>query len=269
MRNLKTIKLALLFIGLVGCNESAPQTLEDIEKFKLETKKDNLRTMFLGAINLCSDIDYSNYLDNPRSNEEYKKGGNCCSNSVQKPYISLAEYYVYAMDGDRSISINSDNPFKLKEIRKQWQEKIEKAEEEAKDYDSKALVYKGFRNVSVNTYDVPSGKLIINQSILIDFGGRQGNWYGKLDFRYKGGKSRHVKDLDISADEAEKLFDYFEENKTHPKFPPSKQLNTIITYALEKPEPDHRLGLLIVNVKKVEFYYPNGWDNKVGEIVFK
>lgn len=268
MKNLKTIKLVLLFIGLVGCNESAPQTPKDIEKFKLEVKKDNLRTMFLGAINLCSDIDYSAYLDNPRSNEEYKKGGNCCSGSVQKPYINLAEYFIYAMEGDRSIFDNQNNPFKLKEIREDWQDKVEEVEEEAKGYDPQTLVYKGFRNIGVSTYDMTSGKLKINQSILTSFDGNQGAWYGRLNFRYKNGKSRLVKDLKIPADEAEELFKYFEDNKTHPKLPPSKQLNTIITYALEKPKPDHRLSQLIVNVKKIEFYYPNGWDKKIAEITF-
>lgn len=268
MKNLKTIKLVLLFIGLVGCNESAPQTPKDIEKFKLEVKKDNLRTMFLGAINLCSDVNYSDYLDNPRSNEEYKKGGNCCSNSVPKPYISLAEYYIYAMDGDRSIFDNQNNPFKLKEIREEWQDKVEEVEEEAKDYDPQTLVYKGFRNIGVSTYDMASGKLKIDQSILTTFDGTQGDWHGKLNFRYKGGKSPYLKGFDISADVAEKLFDYFEENNIRPNLPPTKQLNSIITYAVEKPEPDNRLSQFIVNIKKVEFYYPNGWDKKIGEVEF-
>lgn len=268
MKNLKTIKLVLLFIGLVGCNESAPQTPKDIEKFKLEIKKDNLRTMFLGAINLCSDVDYSAYLDNPRSNEEYKKGGNCCSNSVPKPYINLAEYYIYAMEGDRSIFDNQNNPFKLKEIREEWREKIEEVEEKAKDYNPETLVYKGFRNIGVSTYDMASGKLKIDQSILTTFAGTQGAWYGTINFRYKGGKSPYLKGFDIPADEAEKLFDYFEENNTRPNLPPTKQLNTIITYAIEKPESDNRLSQFIVNVKKVEFYYPNGWDKKIGEVEF-
>lgn len=255
-------------MGLVGCNESAPQTPQDIEQMKMDVKKESLKTMFLGAINLCSDVNFSDYLDNPRSNEEYKKGGNCCSNAVPKPYLNLAEYYIYALDQDRTLLDNQNNPFKLKEIREDWKDRIEEIKEEAEDYNPEALIYKGFRNIFVNTYDMASGKLIINQPILTSFGGRQGDWYGVLKFRYKGNKSPRIESLDISAEEAEKLFDYFEDNKSNPNLPANKQLNTLITYSLEKPEPDTRLSQFIVNVKKVEFYYPNGWDKKIGEVEF-
>ncbi|MEO1033694.1 MAG: hypothetical protein AAFX55_20080 [Bacteroidota bacterium] len=267
MKNLKTIKLIILSIFLAGCNESIPQNPKDLEKLRDQINLDNLKTMFLGTINLCSDTDYSAYLDNPRSNEEYKKGGNCCSASVPKPYISLAEYYIYAMEGDRSIFDNQNNPFKLKEIREDWKDKVEEVKEEAQDVNSNNLTYKGLRNISVSKYDMATGKLKINQGIALYFSGGQGS-FGTLNFRYKNKKKPVVKDLDISEEEAKKLFDYYEENRTNPQFPLVKQMNTIITYAIEKPDYDHRTSWPVINIKKVEFYYPDGWDKKIGEVIF-
>ncbi len=113
-----------------------------------------------------------------------------------------------------------------------------------------------------------SEQLKINQSILTSFDGLQGDWYGRIDFRYKGGKAPYVNDVALNIEKAEKLFKYFEDNKSHPNLPAQKHLNTIITYALERPEYDSRLSILVVNIKKVEFFYPNGWDKKIAEVSF-
>ena len=269
-KKVSTYLILLLLIGLLGCKKSIPQSHEEIENFQLELKKENLRTLFLGAISFCSNTNYSDFFDNPRSYEEYKNGGNCCTSSVPRPYINLSEYYIYSMEGDRSIFDNQNNPFKLKEVRKKWQKKINKVKNKAKKINPNELVYKGFENIYVNTYDLKSEQLKFGLGgiILISFDGVQGDWYGGIGFRYKGGKSPYVKGLKLSSKEAEKLFEYFEKNNRRSELPPAKQLSTIITYALEEPSHNDALSHLIVNVKKVEFFYPNGWDKKIGEVIF-
>lgn len=271
MKTINVIKQfsLILILGFLSCNKTVPKSYEEIEEYKINLTKENLRTFFLGAINFCSDTDYGKYLDNPRSLDEYKNGGNCCTNSVPSPYINLSEYYVYAMEGDQSIFQNRDNPFKLKEIRKKWEGRVREAKNEAKKVNPKELKYKGFRSVSINTYDVNSKKIdFFGQWVSISFGGTQGDWHGKIDFRYKGGEAPIIKGLDLTSEEAESLFKYFEDNRRHPNIAPEKDLNTIITYSLEKPQHNGRLSQLEVEVKKVEFFYPNGWDKKIGEIIF-
>jgi hypothetical protein len=266
-----TQALTLLFIVLLSCNKSVPETKEDIDKFKLELKKENLRTMFLGALNFCSETDYETYFNNSREmGPSPLKGGDCCTSLVKYPYINLAEYYIYSMEGDRSIFDNRDNPFKLKEIRKTWERKVKEARKEAEKVDPKNLVFKGFRNVYVDTYDLDAEKLKfgIGNMVMISFNGVQGDWHGMIDFRYKGGKPPVVTELNLSPEEGEKLFKYYENNKKNANLPPSKNLNTIITYSLEKPKNNGYLSRILVNIKKVEYYYPDGWDKKIGEVTF-
>jgi|GEM_PF-1322335 len=257
-----------LFLGVLSCNKSIPQSREEIKKIELDTKKENLRTLFLGAINFCSDTEYSKFLDNPRSKEEYKNGGNCCTSSVPSPYINLSEYFIYAMEGDRSIFDNQNNPFKLREVRKKWEVKVNKIRKEAESVEPNNLIYKGFRSSNVTTYDLNSGQLKfgLGYMVLVTFDGLQGNWDGKINFRYKGGKNPIIQGFEIALDEAEKLFRYYEDNDSRAGLPQQKKLNTIITYSLEKPDRNDRLSMLIVDVKKVEFFHPNGWDKKLGEV---
>ena len=273
------IMLICLMFLMLSCAEgkpqspssySVPKTHKEITKFGVEMTKENLRTMFLGAINFCSDVDYSKYFDNPRSNDEYKYGGNCCTSAVRSPYITLAEYYVYAMEGDRSIFDNRDNPFKLKKIREQWESRVQKARETAKNYDPNALTYLGLFGATVNTYDLNKEELkFTGIAVYMGFGGIQGDWYGDFSFRHPNNQRPVIQTLPLAPEEAEKLFEYFEETNPRPGLPPAKRLNTLITYALEAPERNDRLSQFIVRVKKVEFFYPNGWDKKVGEVILE
>ena len=273
----KFIPVGTFALLLIACDDAKPQspdsyvvpkTYKEIEKFGVELTKENLRTMFLGAINFCSDVDYSKYLDNPRSNEEYKNGGNCCTSAVRTPYINLAEYYVYAMEGNPGIWQNKDNPFKLKEVRKQWEPRINKAQERAKSYDPNTLTFLGLHGATVNTYDTNKQELkFMGRAVYIGFGGIQGDWHGDLSFRHPNNKKPYIQSMPLPEKEAEKLFQYFEDNNPRPGSTPSKRLNTKITYALEIPERNDRLSQFVVRVKKVEFYYPNGWDKKIGEVI--
>ncbi|GAB1856141.1 hypothetical protein MHTCC0001_09760 [Flavobacteriaceae bacterium MHTCC 0001] len=265
----KAMSYLILVLMLASCKDAQPQTHAEIEKFKLHLKKENLRTMFLGAINFCSETDYEAYFDNPRRQwVSSKEGGNCCTSSVRFPHINLAEYYLFAMEGDRSVFDNQNDPFKLKKIRKELEVKIRAVKDKAKKLDPKKLIFLGYRNALVSTYDMDKEILKLYPSSFISFDGTQGDWLGKINYNFKDHSPRVVSELDLPADEAEKLFEYFDDNNERPNLASSKYLNTKITYALEKPKRNDRLSRILVTVKKVEFYYPDNWDNKIGEVTF-
>ncbi|TLF44831.1 hypothetical protein [Maribacter aurantiacus] len=258
-----------LFLSVLSINYSSAQSLKEIKAIKLKLQKENLRMFFLGAINFCSDTDYGQFLDNPRSIEEYKNGGNCCSASVPSPYINLSEYYIYAMEGDRSIFDNQNNPFKLREVRKNWESRVTMTNDESKKVDPTELKFKDYRGANISTYDMKSEqiKFGVGHYVLVSFAGIQGDWHGTINFRYKGEKHPIIQGFDMSIEEAEKLFKYFEENDSNPGPFSTKNLNTIITYSFERPDYDDRLSMLEVKVKKVEYFYPDGWDKKIGEVI--
>ncbi len=242
----------ITFLLVVSCKDARPQSREEIKEAKKVLELKNLEQFFLGAIKLC--------VDSPKEQ--------CCQSFVAGPYINPMEVYLNVFENDRTIFDNQSNPFKLKEIREGMKGKLSKIRDKAIASGSDNLVYESYGEWNIGEYDFDKEELKINSHYAIHFKG--------LPINFGSGKPFKIQEfmnfkptLSMSANEAEKIFDYYEEIKEKLMLGPIKPLNTRITYSLQKPLPkSRRPDDFVIKPKKVELFLYGSWSEKIGEFTF-
>ena len=255
----------MLCLFMLACSEGKPQTKAEKKKAQIEQGQKNFERLFLGAVKLCLDTDYTQHFKSPRKVHNSTKG-DCCTGFVPMPYINPLEYYYWVFEGDRAIFDNRDNPFELEKIRKQWKNKREKIAEKSMSVDTENLVNENTIWWQVDEYDFASKKLKLTGGNSLQFYAPNG---GTNTIRHAIKPLSHSNlSIDMDKADAEKLFDTFEKMKKNLAFPIVKNLSARITYAIRKPQKQVFLGKFDVIIKKVELFYPNDWSKKIGEIEF-
>jgi len=264
------IPVIITLLMLASCKDAKPQSdiyFKDKEaEARYLVEQEDSKQFYLATIKLCLDEDYNASFGTYRESNEYIRDKNCCIQVVPQPYISPMEYYYYRFEGDREIYDNQKNPFKIKKIRKRQEKKNEQLKNKALKVDTESLNFHYYDGWKVTRYDFSQEKLEI-------IGG-----FGSL-LTHTGvvGPSIEIESLsrnkffiDMSIKEAEKLFEYFDEiNKKNGfgvKTLPSS-INTKLTYSVKKPK-EHWRSTFAVKIKKLEFFKPNGWSDKIGELNF-
>ncbi|WP_406684327.1 DUF4852 domain-containing protein [Seonamhaeicola sp. MEBiC1930] len=252
MKNSFFTPFIITLLLVVSCKDASPQSREEIKEAKKALELKNLEQFFLGATKLC--------LDSPEAQ--------CCKSFVFSPYINPMEVYLNVFENNRTIFDNQNNPFKLKEIREDMKGKIAKIRDKAIATGSDNLVYEVYGEWSIDAYDFDKEQLKINSYYTFHF--------KALPMSFGSGKPLKIQEfvnyrpsISMSANEAEKVFDYYEGIKEKLMLGPTKPLNTRITYSLHKPEPrSRRPDDFIIKPKKVELFLYGSWSDKIGEFTF-
>jgi len=253
--------LFALLLSVFSCKDAKPQTKVEKEKVRKTQLNENHETLFLGAIQACSQTDYTQYFKSPRTISE-PRNGDCCTYFVPSPYINPLEYYFWVFEKDREIFDNQNNPFELKKIREKWAKKTQKIADKAASFDSENLIYETKDLWSVKDYDFSNQKLILSWANLLNT--------GSVRVNLKPLSHKNLR-IEMTENDVEKLYNYYEEmdkkdNRSNNIL--IKPLNSRITYAIRKPERRDHLGKFDVVIKKVELFYPDDWSKKIGELIF-
>lgn len=242
------------------------QSVKERNEARLLKNAENAEVCAKGLISFCAEEDYDAFYGSQRKIGEmiYDKGENCCLKYPKYPFISPMEEYLAVFENEKDIRKYASNPFELKKVRAQLKPRIEKLLAESKEQGHTDLPYYTDQGFNVQDFDFDTKELIIK------------NYYGKgLSFRAdtKGNFSEGfdlTKAIDgdyripLSEAKAEKLFAFFDKYSMI-----GKTLFVKLSYTLTADDRKSKYGKFMATVTKIEFFYPDNWADKLGELVLE
>ncbi len=247
----------IMFLMLASCKEAKPQTRAEMYQQQEILERENTKQFFLAASKLCLNEDYEQHFGEYRESTLTSLDGTCCTFFIPKPYINPYEYYLSIFEKEDSFILNSDNPFALKKIRSKMKRRIDNVKEKVKAVDEENLVYESVE-ISVDKYDFDQEKLILEKPISLNF---------NVGIGVKVINSNFSRAFPLAPKQAEKLFEYYTNNNIRVHTSKST-LRARVIFKLQKPLKNNFGSSFEAVVKKVEFFMPTDWTNKIGEITF-
>ncbi|MFP4846234.1 DUF4852 domain-containing protein [Winogradskyella sp. PE311] len=255
-------KLILLVLTLISFCASS-QSVKERNDARIIKKIENAKICSIALISFCVDEDYDAFYGGQRKLGEmvYGKGENCCLKYPKYPFISPMEVHLAAFENEKEIRKYAANPFQLKKVRAKLKPRINKLIEKAKEQGHEDLPFYTDQGFTIKDYDFDKKELVLK------------NYYGQsISFRgdTKGNFSEDFKltksiagdyRIPISEKKAEKLFSYYD------KYPMlNKTLFVKLSYTISATDRKGNYGKFTATVSKMEFFYPDNWDDKIGEI---
>lgn len=237
--------------------ESQPEHL----KIKNNLKKENLRQFLLGAIKLCQNEDYQSIIgDKPKYITEIQQNKYCYEFFLGSPANTTNPYetYMYKVMGEKFLFEYRGEPFELKEYREsdQYLKMMKSIKKESQNISLNSLQWYSMADVLVKEYDFKSEELILYMP--------KNKLFGTKGASVKKVKYTQNTKLSFKEKDAKRLFKLFEETS---KYNRGKTLNSVVTYGLATPS-NQKSNYLTITPIKIEMFSPDGWDNKIGEIIF-
>ena len=243
-----------------------PDYVDAIKKLGIENKNEFL----LAAMNICSSISYIEEslsgMDLIIENEKRKYASEipCCYTIIPPGYLDPYETYMFVVNGDNTILMNSNNPFKIKEIRdsNKYKTQVERIKKAASSANPNLIKYYSMQAIA-SKYNFASKKLTVSFSTL---------FFGLLGATLPAeNRMAGTFEIDMPEDKAKKIFDFYEKNSTTKENGYKKgfqrkmnSINAVVTYSIQPG----RFSSFDITPEKVEFFSFDGWKNKVGEVIF-
>lgn len=258
----KSITLLFVLLPLL----SFAQSVKERNEARRIKNAENAKVCSIGLISFCLDEDYEAFYGGQRKigDKLHDKANNCCLNHPKYPFISPMEEHLDIFENEKEIRKYASNPFQLKKVRAKLKPRIDALVVKAKEQGHENLPYYTDQGFTVTDYDFETKELVIK------------NYYGKtISFR-SNTKAHFSEDFSLtksiagdyriamSEEKAETLFDFFD---NYPMV--GKSLFVKLSYTISATDRKGMFGKFTASVSKIEFYYPEDWDDKLGEVIIE
>ncbi len=240
------------------------QSVKERNEARLIKNSENAKICSIGLISFCIDEDYEAFYGDRRKLGQviYDKGENCCLKYPKYPFISPMEEHLANFENEKEIRKYATNPFQLKKVRAQLKPSISKLISKANTQGYKNLPYYTDQGFTVEDYDFNTNELIVKsfygQSISFR-ADTKGNF--AEDFKLTKSISGDYR-IAINETKAEKLYAFFD------KYPMvGKNLFVKLSYNITSNDRKSKYGKFMVTITKIEFFYPDNWNDKLGEVI--
>lgn len=255
------VSILITSLMFVSCKDVKSQVYTVSEQAREKQVKNNFEQYLLGASKFCVDEDYKSYFGEYRDMSNLgivSKKGNCCTAIVNAPFVNPYEQYLYIFNDEDGIVKNMANPFELKKIRESLKSKIAQVKKKVEKINPESLTYRMVSNVE--KYDFNSNKLNITGLGRDIAMGINKPYIQTILFKVEN--KVYTYELPLTPEKAEEVFGYYGGNETYRKRP----INCQLSYQLVKSKTHNEQFAVIIS--KVEFFHPEGWHKKIGEITF-
>lgn len=234
-------------------------------------ENENRRQFILGAISLCNGEEYEKTLGGVDFSQKLN-----AINDAEKPWCysyfggyqlqNPYEYYTLTLEDNQEISRNSQNPFKLKEIREssKYASDIVRISKEAEKINPLSLKYYSMSG-GLREFDFSTKEQKISFNPNFGVSGMSMNPNNRLPSTFT---------IKVDEQQSKEIFEYYQNGKSTKENGYTKsyyrQLNTInaiVTYELKAPTRKYSRNFENIPVK-VEFFDHEGWSNKLGEFYY-